>query len=52
MMERIIETEKAICRITFPTLSDDERKRRMNSIKRAAKDLMIDALKKKEGGMM
>lgn len=46
-MERIIETENVICRITFPTLTDDEKNRRMNTVKRAAKDLLIAANKRK-----
>jgi hypothetical protein len=46
-MVRIIETEKAICRITFPTLSEDERQRRIRELHRATKDLLIASSKGK-----
>lgn len=47
MMERIIETENVIARITFPTLTDDERKRRMKELHRVSKDLLLAAVKGK-----
>ena len=47
-MERIIETENAILRITFPTLTDDERKRRTRELHRATKDLLIASCKGKK----
>lgn len=47
-MERIIETENVISRITFPTLTDEERKRRMRELHRATKDLLIASCKGKK----
>lgn len=44
---QVFEYENMVVRVHRPVLTEDERKRRMKSIQRAAEKLLLDAIKQK-----